>query len=255
MSFPVTACASRGFATALLLSLIWAFGGVAQASEESRQLQWRRAIDSDDTKTLDRLFDPSLLSVTNEKGKTALMTAAKLGDFELYRRLLDGGLDPRQRSRTGGTVLMYAVLGKRLDFVDHILLAQRPQINLQSSNGWTAAMIAAAKGYQGVLQRLMAAGADINIADAYRWSPLMRAIDNRHPQTATLLARAPGVRLDWQNENRATALHVAASIGDLASVRLLLSLGASASVRDSNGRLAIDIARAAGHAPIVELLQ
>lgn len=259
MLFRATACADTVSSRLrkrmlLLLTTLIAVGGVARGSDESRQLQWRRAIDTDNLPAIERLFDPALLSITNEKGKTALMTAAKLGDFNLYQKLLDGGLEPGQRSRTGGTVLMYAVLGNRLEFVEYVL-SQNPQIDLQSTNGWTAAMIAAAKGYGDVLKKLIAAGADVNIADAYRWSPLMRAIDNRHRETVNILARVPGVKLDWQNENGATALHIAASVGDLPTVRLLASLDAGINVRDNNGQRAVDVAENAGHANIFELLE
>jgi ankyrin repeat protein len=216
------------------------------------QLLWRRAIDNDDASALRRLLDEAPLTTTNEKGKTALMTAAKLGDFALYRQLLDLGLDPLRRSNTGGTVLMYSVLGNRLEFVEFVL-RQRPDIDLQSTNGWTAAMIAAAKGFGDALNLLVAADADINIADAYRWSPLMRAIDNRHPTTVEILARHPEIQLNWQNENRATALHIAASVGDVRTVELLLSLGAETDLQNNEGLRAVDVARLAGQSEIAQM--
>lgn len=236
---------------ALLVASLAVATAVAVAEDETQL--WRRAINNDDAQALVQLFDSSRLSVTNEKGKNALMSAAKLGDFRLYDRLLEGGLNPLERSNTGGTVLMYAVLGNRLEFVDFVL-AQQPDVDLQSTNGWTALMIAAAKGFGDVLNALIAAGADINLADGYRWSPLMRAIDNRHSVAIEILARHPDARLDWQNENKATALHVAASAGDLESVRLLLSLNADAELLNNNGQRALDVARAADHPEIVELL-
>ncbi len=224
-----------------------------QALAEDSQKLWRRAIDQDDAQTLVRLLDDSLLTITNEKGKTALMAAAKLGDFALYRQLRDRGLDPRQRSNTGGTVLMYAVLGNQLAFVESVL-AQQPDVNLQSTNGWTASMIAAAKGFGEALELLIGAGADVNIADAYRWSPLMRAIDNRHADTVRILLQHTDIQLDWQNENRATALHIAASRGDRRAVEWLLSRGADTNLRNNENMRAVDVARLAGQRDLVKLL-
>ena len=60
---------------------------------------------------------------------------------------------------------------------------------------------------------------------------------------------------DHPNENGRTALHVAASLGDFRAVELLLELGASFTLRDCGGNLAIDLARVNGRWDVCSALE
>ena len=84
--------------------------------------------------------------------------------------------------------------------------------------------------------------------------PLHHAIaPDRMPLIEVLLAHdAPVDGTNYQGE---TPLMRAASIGLVAVIRRLLAAGADVQVRDVNGRRAIDIARARGHAEVVAVLK
>jgi len=235
------------------LLLLLVFVSTAYASDMQRD--WQRAIDRDDGRTIERLLasvDPTL---RNEKGKTALMVAAKIGDHALLDDLRAAGLSTATRSYTGGTALMYAVLGNQVDMARRLLGLDQDTVNASSTNGWTALMIACAKGFPEMARLLVDSGADPNIDDAYLWSPLMRAIDNRHKPVIRYLLALPQIDVEHRNENRATALHVAASIHDIETVRLLLGLGASPDFPNAKGQTPIDIARVNGDAAILQLLE
>jgi len=222
------------------------------------QAEWKRAIDQDKVADLWRLLanvDANRIDVkfTNDKGKTALMAAVKIGDQCLLTELLQRGLRISDKGNTGGTSLMYAVLGNNSGMID-IVLSREPELNAQSTNGWTAVMIAAAKGFHDSIQQLFAAGADINLPDVYQWTPLMRAIDNRHNSVVSYLLSLPEVEVNRSNENGSTALHIAAQTGNKTVVTKLLQLGSEVTAVDKNGYSASDVAIRNGYPDIAELI-
>ena len=233
----------------------------AKEQAVSDEVRWKRAIDRDDVQVLRQLLSQVDVKLSNDKGKTALMAAAKTGDLDLLESLLQKGLTLDDRSFTGGTSLMYAALGKETGMISYLLDATRGAANFQSyvdaesTNGWTAVMIAAAKGFDGVVQQLVEEGqADAWRADAYQWSPLMRAIDNRHAAVIHYLLELDQPQLSSVNENGATALHVAVEKGDVETVKLLLNKSIDRDTRDNAGRTALDIAVSRSDKSIMDLL-
>lgn len=254
MSRPVSHCTPQFYTFLLVLLLLPLM--VNSATETSEQ-RWKRAIDRDDAKVIWQMLSDADVTLTNDKGKTALMAAAKLGDQELLQALLSRGLSLEDRSFTGGTALMYAALGNQLDMLQ-FLQQQVSGIeyrDARSTNGWTAIMIAAAKGFDDAVKILVEDGGDPWLADAYQWSPLMRAIDNRHTGVVDYLLSLPNAPLNQQNENGSTALHIAALKGDTGAAQQLLASGAEAGIRDKNSMAAVDIAMANGSATLLELLK
>jgi len=223
------------------------------AQVQKHQTDWKRAIDLDKAADLWRLINSVDVTATNDKGKTALMAALKIGDQCLVEELMQRGLGIADKGYTGGTTLMYAVLGNQTKMIDFVL-SRKPELDAQSTNGWTAVMIAAAKGFKEPMQQLVTAGADVNLADVYRWTPLMRAIDNRHGFVVNYLLSLPETEVLQINENGSTALHIAAQTGDQAIVRRLLALGANVDVVDKNGFTAGQIALEKNNAEVVQLL-
>lgn len=223
---------------------------------ETPEQRWKRAIDRDDADVLWEMLSDADIKLTNDKGKTALMTAAKLGDQRLLGVLLESGLSLEDRSFTGGTALMYAALGNQLEML-RFLQQEVPGSsyrNAQSTNGWTAIMIAAAKGFVNTVKILVEDGADPWLVDAYQWSPLMRAIDNRHSGVVNYLLSLPDAPLDQQNENGSTALHIAVLKNDADAARLLLESGAEPALKDKNAMSPVEIARINGLERIEALL-
>lgn len=189
----------------------------------------------------------------DDKGRTALMLAAKAGDLAASDRLLAAGADIDARNPNGGTALMYAALGGSEVLVDR-LLAAGADVNARASNGWNALMIAAAKGRAEIVQRLLAAGADINAQDVYGWTPLMRALYETRAAVVAVLLASPNIALDAREERGATALHVVAQTGDEALARKLLERGARRDARNRDGLTPADIALRMHHDKLSALL-
>lgn len=226
----------------------------AQVPQQVAELEWKRAIDQDKAKELKRLLSVVDVKITNDKGKTALMAAVKIGDQCLLQELLQRGLSMADVGYTGGTALMYAVLGNHAAMIDQVLI-RNPDLNAQSTNGWTAVMIAAAKGFDGAISVLHEAGADVNLADVYEWTPLMRALDNRHGSVVDYLLSVPDTELNHVNENGSAALHIAAQVGDKAAIQRLLQRGVARDLKDKNGRTPVDVAILNNHFSIAELIR
>lgn len=178
----------------------------------------------------------------HSNGKTALMAAAKIGDSERMRALLEQGGDVNQPNRNGGTAIMYAVLSGKVEPVS-LLLEHHAHADAVAKNGWTPLMIAAVKGYVDVARLLLEHGAEPNRADVYSWTPLMRAVYEQRPRMVRLLVENDRTDVNRAGENGVTALHLAVARGDVDTVRVLLARDADPTIMDNSGRTALDFAR------------
>ena len=197
------------------------------------------------------------------EGETPLMTAARTGSVRGVQALLRHGASVNAKeSYRGETALMWAVAEDHPD-VAKLLIDQGAQVNARSTvydfnfrkvasggtqaiyskGGLTALLFAARQGSVESAKVLIAAGADLNLAEPdYGFTPLLEAIYNDHYDLAGLLAEH-GARLDgalyvavemrnmdyFGNRPRKP---VTGKLDELGFIRLLLDQGA-----DPNGIL------------------
>ncbi len=215
----------------------------------SAQAAWVSAIGNDRADTLARLlgeYSPELLlPLTASNGKTALMVAAKIGDKAFARTLIAAGSDINARTVTGGTAFMFAILGDELELA-RWFKTLGADVHVQGTNGWTAVTIASAKGFTETLEWLLEIGADGRVPDVYRFTPLMRAVDNGHLSVARLLIEKAKANVNAVDEYDNTPLHHAVSVsletGQTDMVELLLNAGANALSRNREGVTPLAIA-------------
>jgi len=216
----------------------------AKLTANDRQ-SWLSAIASDSVGELSKLLNRSnasqLVAITASNGKSALMVACKRGDLALAQRLLDVGADVHQSTQTLGTPFMFAVLGGHHSMAQW-LIEQGADMHATGSNGWTALTIAAAKGDVTLLQWLINEGADAQVRDVYRYTPLIRAVDNGFEQAASLLLSLPDTDVHARDEYDNTALHHAVFANNDSMVALLLEYNADPTLRNRDGLSALDIA-------------
>lgn len=213
--------------------------------------KWSSAISNDRDDLLAQMLgahiesglDPvDLLRIDAPNGKSALMVASKQGDLSLVQQMVTAGANINELTQTGGTPLMFAVLGDHIHIAKW-LHAQGANIDSQGSNGWSAATIAGAKGQSAMLRWLIEAGADINAVDVYRFTPLMRAVDNQHLQAVSTLLRLGGAKVNIQDESYNTALHFAVANGHSEVIAMLLQHGANPLQKNRDGITPIDLAK------------
>lgn len=186
-------------------------------------------------------------------GKTALMAAAKDGDNDRIKALIEQGADVNRPNRNGGTPIMYAALSGNPETVA-LLIENDARVDAVAKNGWTALMIASVKGFPEVARLLLEHGAQANRGDVYSWTPLMRAVYERRLRIVRLLVENTRTQVNQRGENGITALHLAVVNGDADAVKLLLAGGADPGVEDNSGRTAVDIAEYNNNPGLVRLM-
>ena len=119
---------------------------------------------------------------------------------------------------------------------------------------YTGLFAAAARGDAAEIGRLAASGADVNAREAYGRTPLHVATFGRHRDAIGALAKARA-DLNAKERDRYDAVTIAAVADDVATLKLLLQLGASAKqVTSRYDGTALIAAAHLGHDEVVKLL-
>ncbi|MEZ5355313.1 MAG: ankyrin repeat domain-containing protein [Bryobacteraceae bacterium] len=213
----------------------------------------------------------------------AFLNAARTGDLEQLKRLLDAGADVlNARNELGQSAILLARYHRQQAAVD-FLLARRPDLTLHeacavghaervrevvgrvgsgapeidahSKDGFTPLALACFFGQQEIAAYLVDQGANVNLAatNPMKVAPLHAAVASRHFWIAQMLV-ANGANVNQTQQNGFTPLHAAAMNGDEPCVRLLLENNADRTARSDTSQTALDMALLKGHAAVADLL-
>ena len=209
-----------------------------------------------------------------------IIQAAKDGDVPAVKRLLagDSGL-ARARAESGETPLMAALYRRHTAVVDALVsagaiedvfaaaalgdaealeraLALEPSVvGTYAYDGWTPLHLAAFFGHAEVLDRLLAAGADLNAVstNSLRNTPLHAAVAGGHADAALrLIERGAGVNVSDAGGH--TPFHIAAEGGYVPIVKAMLARGADPHIVDAEDRTPLARAAARNHTEVVDLI-
>ena len=134
------------------------------------------------------------------------------------------------------------------------LLAEGADVQVARADGSTALALAVHIQDREAAALLLERGAEVNATDDYGDTPLTLACANGDPDLVRMLLAA-GARADAQRWNGETPLMLAAGTGMADAVRLLAERGASlGSVEARRGQSALMWAAAEGHGNVVEAL-
>jgi ankyrin repeat protein len=122
------------------------------------------------------------------RGRTALLIAARDGDAETARRLLDRGANVNVKGTLDFTPLHWALHMNKRDLFN-VLVDFGADIDTPSIHGDTPLHIAATKGSLEMIGRLLALGAKIDARRKDGQTPLMLAKANNNDEAAALLVR------------------------------------------------------------------
>ncbi|MEF8788024.1 MAG: ankyrin repeat domain-containing protein, partial [Planctomycetota bacterium] len=130
------------------------------------------------------------------------------------------------------------------------------RVEKRNENGVTMLAAAACFGHAETTQMLLEEGADPDLWDMHRRTPLHYAAIRGHPEVARLLldAEARTDLPDIEETGYRTPLHYAAAEGHAEVVHHLLEADACTEVRDGDGKMPLDLARQNGHAGVAALL-
>ena len=124
----------------------------------------------------DRRPDAKANPITKGQRKlnNELIEAAKAGNYEIVKTLIEKGADVNAKDELEITALMWASAWGRTE-VAKLLIKNNADVNAKDSNGWTALMKASVNNNFETSELLLEKGADVNARDNYGKTALDRA--------------------------------------------------------------------------------
>jgi ankyrin repeat protein len=197
------------------------------------------AVKNNHVSTINFLIDEGAdLNKIDSRRNYPLLTAIEGRNLEVIQILLRAGADINYKSGLISPLMKVAEMGavEILDLFDK----RKLKINLAIS-GSTALYVACSKNRTEIIEKLLQMGADINISNPFHGSPLMIAIKNQHYDVAYRLLSEKSINVERVDEDKNTALILAAQSNNERLVDLLLKAGANKNVANSEGFLPSDV--------------
>lgn len=191
------------------------------------------------------------IDAKNEGGVTALMIASRNGRVDTVKALIAKGANVNLADNDGWTSLMYAALNGQSMVVDALIEA-KAKIDAKNSDGWPAIVLAISEGRGTVIEKLLAAG-DTFPTEIRGVSTLFFAIEGGDLVTFRAALRAAKTLAVTDKDGWSPVEYAAASNQEQMMMDLLRA-GASATVKDKEGKTALDRAKEYDYKEIVALL-
>ncbi|WP_019141013.1 ankyrin repeat domain-containing protein [Noviherbaspirillum massiliense] len=190
-----------------------------------------------------------LPSMASASARDDFFHAVRFDDVRGLRSLLAQGVDPNLAEPSRGeSGLIVALREKSMKVFAVLLDTQDIDVNAQARNGDTALMIASYLGNEPAAEALLARGAQVNRPG---WTALHYAAASGSDGIVQLLLKNSAY-INAESPNKTTPIMMAAYMGHIQTVKLLLDAGADATLKNELGLTAIDIAQKSGHRDIAE---
>jgi ankyrin repeat protein len=230
--------------------------GILGISDTGVEAQLRRAIERNVLSVLSLLANqaPSALTAAGTDGTTPLMLAAAHGNSDaaaLLQHHCELPLDSANPNG-GATAVLYAAQHNRLAMVQW-LLAANADPNIADHSGVTPIRIAAEKGHLGVVAALVAANGDVNTPDHAGVSPLSAAAERSRIKVVQSLLGADA-NPNQPDTDGLTPLCCASSRGSVGVVAALLDAGADPTAGPMDGTRPLLMAAHTGELDILRRL-
>jgi ankyrin repeat protein len=179
-----------------------------------------------------------------------LFRAARADNAGGVKSLLERGVNPNVRDEHGQTALLVAMREPSPKVVDVLIASTKVDVEMRNSKDESPLMMAALKGQQDLVMKLIARDADINKPG---WTPLHYAATNGHVAIMKVLLEKHAF-IDAQSPNGTTPLMMAAMYGSSEAVKLLVDEGADLAMKNQQGMSALDFAKRANRGDTALLL-
>eukprot|EP00752_Nemacystus_decipiens_P006179 g5576.t1 len=189
---------------------------------------------------------------SKDRRYTALHAAAHLGNGEAVQAFLRNGAEVNSVDQDGHTPLFLAARNGHLPVVRVLLDADADLTVRDACHGFTPLLAAAKGGHAGVVLALLERGAEKDVGDKAGATPVMWAISARSPSVLDTLLSA-GVSLDEVPPGFDPLIHLAARCGSN-MVSFALANGARPYAVDSQGRSALHVAAEVGDVATLDTL-
>jgi len=166
------------------------------------------------------------------------------------KNLLNRGFDPNTRDAQGQTGLLIALREPSPKVIQILIDWPKTDVEARNTKDESPLMLAAIKGQQDVVTKLIERDADINKPG---WTPLHYAATNGHVAIMKQLLDKDAF-IDAQSPNGTTPLMMAAMYVSPAAVKLLLDEGADPLMKNQLGMSAADFAQKANRTDALQMI-
>lgn len=179
--------------------------------------------------------------------------AVELDNGAAITALIKRGFDPNARDPKGQPALVLALQGDSRKAAAALIAAKGLKVEERNAKDESALMLAALRGNLPAARALIDLDADVNKTG---WTPLHYAASGTTPEAKAMVALLleESAYIDAASPNGTTPLMMAVryGLGDVA--RLLVQEGADPTLKNERGLTALDFARQADRADMVELI-
>lgn len=177
-------------------------------------------------------------------------SAIKHDDPGKIKALLARGFDANTIDPQGQHGLYLAIREPSLKAAQVLVDWPKTNVNSLNAKDESPLMLAALKGHQGLAEKLIKRGADVNKTG---WTPLHYAASSGQLTLISLLLENSAY-IDAESPNGTTPLMMAAMYGTPAAVKLLLQEGADPQLKNQQGLTALQFAQRAKRPDSVEAI-
>ena len=236
----IIATKSRNFKT--VEKLIWGKANIDVMDDNGdTPLHW--ATLNGDARLVSFLACTAQLTSRNNKGRTALALAARLGYGEIFKILLDKGADIHTTDNSLRTIMHQACIAEGTEILKYVLttpLFTAPSFVPDNDKGESALHYACRIGNKAAVAVLLHQEVQLNSVDLKGRTPLLLAISKgRSGMAITLLntwyADGTEAAIDWPDYRGNTPLHECMRRDDVVVAKQLLNRGADYLVLNTDG--------------------
>lgn len=184
--------------------------------------------------------------------RTPLATAAKKGNLEIGKMLLEAGAKVDYDRDDHGSALTEAASYGRLEFVK-FLEENGADLDHMSDGQGSSLHCAARKGHLETVKYLLSRGVPLNRQNDGQGTPLNGAARNGHVEVIAYLIEE-GAEVNRQNDGQGSALNAAARNGHVEAAKLLIEKGAEVNLQNDGQGSPLNAAARNGNVEMIELL-
>ncbi|MDP0929925.1 ankyrin repeat domain-containing protein [Paracoccus onubensis] len=176
-------------------SLILMAAPFVTAGNAMNKMQLHSAAGKNDAALVSRLLaEGAEIDTRDSRGATALLVATHANAIDAARVLIDAGADVNAKDDINDSPYLYAGARGHLEILK-MTLAHGADLKSTNRYGGTALIPASERGHVETVKTLIEAGSDINHVNNLHWTALLEAIilgddGSRHQQIVELLVKA-----------------------------------------------------------------
>ncbi len=157
----------------------------------------------------------------NSSRHTPVQLAAICGHLDIIKIYLSNGLDVNTPYDYSETLLYTATRHGHKELVSYLVTSLGININSRNDHDSTPLREACAKGFEEIAAILLMAGADVNLSNLLRVTPLIAAVEKGHSNILEMLLAHPLIDINLKAINGSTALDYARDNRDEECAELL----------------------------------